>query len=254
MTLSKLALRALPILIVGVLTADCTSTNLTPPKHDSGTDVPLTFPRDSGRDTAMSLPNDASKDAPNDVAGDGPITLPHDSGSDGAHGSGGCSGHAPTPSEVPPFHRATAAACAPTPFPYWAPDSGGTCVGKADCPSVPLAAVSTCLHGQCSPDQCLTDADCRPNEVCSCANPIRVPTGRSTNTCVPANCHVDADCGTGGYCSPTVFPCGDTGGYYCHGPQDTCVDGSKDCGCGMVCQYTPTTGGFSCVASNPCGG
>ena len=86
MTLSKFALFALPIMALGVLAADCSSTNLTPPKHDSGSDVPVMTKRDSGSDTPATLPMDAAHDAP--------ITPPHDSGPDQANGPGGCSGHA----------------------------------------------------------------------------------------------------------------------------------------------------------------
>ncbi|HWB36581.1 MAG TPA: hypothetical protein VHA75_11210 [Rugosimonospora sp.] len=115
--------------------------------------------------------------------------------------------------------------------------------------------MSTCLHGQCSPDQCLTDADCQPDQVCACNNgagPGGV--GGHRNSCVPAQCHVDADCGPNGYCSPSLGYCGAPAGYFCHRPGDTCVDGTKDCPCRLSCQYLPTTGAFGCALPPVCAG
>lgn len=217
----------LRIASLAILAAGCGSTSLTPPKHDSGT---------SGGDTAMTVPNDAS---------DAQVTST-DSGTD-APGSGGCAGHGPAPSEVPPDHRPTAPACSVSAYSV-ALNGAGTCTGDADCRRAPFSSDGpTCLHGQCSTDRCLTDADCAPTEVCACAS------GSRLNSCVPAQCHVDADCGPGGYCSPSGAPCGGIGGYYCHGPNDTCVDAAKDCECGQFCQYTPTTGAFTCT-SRTCAG
>ena len=83
---SNVAPLALAIVGAAVLSAGCSSTALSPAKHDSGTDVPVVSVPDSGRDTAMTLPSDAS-DA---------HMASSDSGTD-APGSGGCSGHVPAP-------------------------------------------------------------------------------------------------------------------------------------------------------------
>lgn len=238
MTLSKLTVLALPIM-TAVLAADCSSTNLTPAKRDSGSDVPVVSKPDSGRDSAMKLASDASDAQP----------VSTDAGTD-AQGPGGCSGHAPAPSEVPLTHRPTPNACAPTAYPQ--PDGGGACTSNADCPAVPLRGQPICLHGQCSMDRCLTDADCKPDEVCDC-KPL-MGTFLAVNVCVPAGCHVDADCGPNGYCSRgDEGTCG-TAGYFCHGPNDTCVDPTKDCACGQTCRYMPTTATFACATPGLCAG
>lgn len=220
---------------VAVMSAGCSSTALTPPKHDSGSDSPVVSKPDSGRDGALKPPKDASDAQMSST----------DSGTDG-QGPGGCSGHAPIPAEVPPVHRPTAAACPASDGPA---DGGGPCTTDADCPSK-LFLLGKCLHGTCYVDRCLTDADCAANEVCSCAS--LPPQG--SNVCVAANCHVDADCGPNGYCSPSFGRCGGVAGYYCHGSADTCIDGTKDCPSGQFCQYTPTTCGFSCAPPPVCGG
>ncbi|MFL5305947.1 MAG: hypothetical protein ACJ8F1_12080 [Polyangia bacterium] len=241
MKLSKIAFLGLAIVGAAVLSAGCSSTALSPAKHDSGTDVPVVSVPDSGRDTAMTVPHDAS-DAQ---------TTSTDSGTD-THGSGGCSGHAPAPSEVPPSHRPTAVACAPTP--YTPPDGGVSCTSDADCPGIVLRGGRICLHGQCSLDRCLTDADCSPSEACNCSGgPLAI--GFRVNACVPASCHVDPDCGPNGYCSldGDEGTCG-TAGYFCHGPNDTCVDATKDCACGQTCRYMPTTGAFACAPPGFCAG
>jgi hypothetical protein len=163
--------------------------------------------------------------------------------------TGGCSGTAKVgASEVPAEHRATAAACAPSRNPL--ADGGfASCTSDADCAfDGGLAAFSTCLHGSCTFDHCLTDADCSPTEVCACSSDYY---GGNTafhgNVCVPANCHVDGDCGPVQYCSPSRGRCGSFLGFYCHTSKDSCVDATKDCGtCGNSCVYAPTAGAFVC--------
>ena len=101
-----------------------------------------------------------------------------------------------------------------------------------------------CLHGDCTPEQCRSDADCAGGGVCACS----VGVGH-LNVCVPANCHVDGDCGPGGYCSPSVGYCGQAAGFFCHSSADTCVDPAMDCGTcstARACVYAPTVGAFAC--------
>lgn len=114
----------------------------------------------------------------------------------------------------------------------------------------------------CSYDTCNSDADCPSKVPCACRE-----SGEDSraNACVTeSNCAVDADCGPDGYCSPSVVNdfcncpttalcpdsaacyadgtkvpcvCGDScgHGYYCHTPNDTCLDDS-DCAQG-TCNY-----------------
>jgi hypothetical protein len=80
----------------------------------------------------------------------------------------------------------------------------------------------------CSYDMCVQDADCPGGQTCACHGS---PYNNFGNTCVPGNCHVDSDCGASGYCSDTAPAggyCGNVAGYYCHTPNDLCVDDS-DC-------------------------
>jgi len=155
--------------------------------------------------------------------------------------------------EVPREHRAVAEACNPANPQPPAPDGGvPTCTTDADCATDGgFSLFSTCLHGVCSLDQCLTDADC-PNGVCGCGSDYGGNIAYHANVCVPGNCHVDADCGPGGYCSPSRGYCGFFMGFYCHRPADTCVDPAVDCAsCGNVnaCVYQPAVGIFVCGQS-----
>ncbi len=78
----------------------------------------------------------------------------------------------------------------------------------------------------CNYDTCYTDADCK-GIVCGC----NLSQG-DTNICVGGSCTIDADCGPGGYCSPSYYICGRSGGYRfyaCHTPQDECLN-DEDCG------------------------
>jgi hypothetical protein len=159
-----------------------------------------------------------------------------------------CNGN--PPSKVPDLHRPVATACV---FTTSGQPPGGplSCQTDADC-IVDGAATwgNNCVRGQCALDQCLTDSDCPNSEACVCAGTFYGGNGLSINRCIAGNCRLDSDCGPGGYCSPSVGRCGFYDGYYCHTPQDSCVDGAKDCsGCGNSCAYTPTVGGFVCATS-----
>lgn len=180
-------------------------------------------------------------------------------GTGGSPGSGGCNGttHA---GEVPSEHRAVATACTASTRSPAIPDGGLlSCTKNSDCTTDSSPNFfSTCLHGQCSFDQCMTDADCGATDVCVCANDYYGGnTEYHANVCVPAKCRVDSDCGAAGYCSPTRGYCGSYGGYYCHTAADSCVDATKDCAAcgtaGPACVYAPTTGTFVC-GSDFCAG
>jgi hypothetical protein len=102
--------------------------------------------------------------------------------------------------------------------------------------------------GYCSADQCFDDAGCRFGGPCDCEG---APLGTG-NTCLPGNCKTDADCGPGGYCSPNPRRClafGGVAGYYCHTPQDTCIDDS-DCAASYptaACFYDGGAGRWACA-------
>jgi hypothetical protein len=163
-----------------------------------------------------------------------------------------CSGDPRGGHEVPTEHRPVAVACAPSSRSPAAPDGGApSCTTDADCANDAGSLFTTCLHGRCSFDHCLSDDDCGGNGVCSCANSYYGGNASyHANVCVPSGCHVDSDCGPNGFCSPSVGTCGYVTGYQCHGPADSCVDAAKDCvGCGNSCVYSPEAGGFGCGSS-----
>lgn len=176
-------------------------------------------------------------------------------GTGGVSGPGGAGGAPavctqPQSGEVPSEHRATAPACKPSNQPPL-PDGGvPSCTTDADCTaSSARNFYSTCFHGQCSFDQCLTDADCGSTGVCACSSDYYGGNiAYHPNFCVPANCRLDSDCGAGGYCSPSRGSCGTFQGFYCHTPADSCVDATVDCASCSVnaCVYSPAVASFIC--------
>ena len=211
--------------VVGLGAAGCTSTQLTSGTLDSSTGIDTGAPADTGVQV------------------------------DGAEGVV-CSGDPHGGTEVPNTHRPTAIACSPSTRSPASPDGGtAICTTDADCASDAGSLFTTCLHGRCSFDRCLTDADCGTTDVCACASDYYGGNAAyHPNVCVPANCRVDGDCGPGGYCSASHGYCGSFQGFYCHTSADTCVDETKDCaGCGNACVYSPAVGAFTC-ATNICAG
>jgi hypothetical protein len=208
--------------VVALSVAGCNGVPLTNGKLDSSTGIDMNLQADTG------------------VQADGGI----------------CSGDPRGGAEAPTTHRPTAVACSASARSP-APPDGGTpaCTTTADCASDAGSLFTTCLHGRCSFDQCLTDADCGTSDVCACASDYYGGNvAYHPNVCVPGNCRVDGDCGPGGYCSASHGYCGSFQGFYCHSKADTCVDETKDCtGCGNACVYTPTVGAFTC-ATNICAG
>lgn len=126
-----------------------------------------------------------------------------------------------------------------------------TCTEHADCTE---GANGRCITRgrdgyQCTYDLCFTDDDC--DFVCRCGS------GYSANVCLRnGNCNVNADCGAGGFCSPTYGSCGDYSGtvaYYCHTPQDECVDDSDCGGYPNYCAYDTVGGRWTCQDSHCAG-
>jgi hypothetical protein len=106
----------------------------------------------------------------------------------------------------------------------------------------------------CTYDTCQHDTDCPSSETCACHGSTYSGGG---NACVTGNCRVDSNCGVGGYCSPSyaTMGCGGLAGYYCHTPNDLCVNDS-DCGTSnglQVCVYTTATSRWECHQQLLCG-
>ncbi|HEY6559272.1 MAG TPA: hypothetical protein VI072_18435 [Polyangiaceae bacterium] len=177
-------------------------------------------------------------------------------GSAGKGGSGGSGGI----SRIPEKHRAAATACdnvRATPDPM-VPDAGGppiTCRSHAECTAGINGRCSGNGHDgwHCTYDQCFSDSECDStgaSSVCECEGGFR----SDNNVCLrEGNCRTDADCGSGGYCSPSLGSCGNytrTVGYYCHTPQDECVNDSECGGGAWYCAYSPMVGHWKCSNSH----
>jgi hypothetical protein len=149
--------------------------------------------------------------------------------------------------------------------------TNGRCFGG------PFACSSSCTY-----DTCASDSDCPASEPCAC----RASASDSTpNACATgSNCRVDTDCGPCGFCSPSLVnnycqcmspdfcepdsgscsECDANGctqvsctcggncghGYFCHTPQDTCVNDS-DCPVGNTCNYYVPSGLWRCTGCMP---
>jgi hypothetical protein len=111
------------------------------------------------------------------------------------------------------------------------------------------------LFCSCTYDMCADDAACPTGQTCACHGSLY---NNSGNTCVAGNCRVDSDCeGGAGYCSPAYAPmgCGGLAGYYCHTPQDQCVNDS-DCSNANgqpVCTYSTSESRWTCQQLLLCG-
>jgi len=155
---------------------------------------------------------------------------------------------------VPAQHRPTAIACTPNRPPGQvsgtnAKDAGAEvlCSTDSDCQSGVngrCAVVSFFGNTECTYDECFTDGDCNAaHAVCECAG-----SGASDNhVCLrTGNCSLDSDCGPAAYCSPSLGDCGHltgTRGYYCHTPDDECVDDAD-------CARDGSTGGYCALSTN----
>ncbi len=174
-------------------------------------------------------------------------------GNIGLGGSGGGRTGTVVSSRVPALHRPAALSCAgvhPTSDP--AGVMFGDCKKHADCTA---GTNGRCVSGigymgnsfRCIYDQCATDDGCDPGKVCYC-------TANEAARCLSVgNCRIDADCGSHGHCSPSNgWDCGGyhtIDSYYCHTPQDTCIDNS-DCTGMDYCNYDPVDGRWECTSPN----
>jgi hypothetical protein len=171
------------------------------------------------------------------------------SGSAGSGGAGGAGGVGRTPEK----HRPSATACdnvRPVDDPM-VPDAGNSvpCRTHADCTEGQNGRCSAIGRGGwvCTYDECFTDADCgAPGGVCACGGSSSYA---DNNVCLSGDCKTDADCGAAGFCSPTFGSCGSYSGvvsYYCHTPQDECVDDADCGGPAGYCAYVPAARHWKC--------
>jgi hypothetical protein len=154
---------------------------------------------------------------------------------------------------VPEKHRAAAAACDDQRPPGDGPGyfEGSECSNDAECSAGHNGRCESFRsRTACTYDECAVDADCTSTGPCACEAAF----WSDANACLPGNCRTDADCAGGeGYCSPTFGDCGDYSGviaYYCHAPDDTCIDDADCAGNAMqgpgYCMYRPELGHWAC--------
>ncbi len=163
---------------------------------------------------------------------------------------------------VPERHRPEALACDDVrsesfdPPPKDAPDDFVACRSHAECQEGTNGRCVGNGHDgwYCTYDLCFEDAACG-GFVCECGGGFRA----DNNVCLTrGDCLVDADCGAPGqgFCSPSLGDCGFYSGviaYYCHTPEDECID-DADCGGGdNYCAYDPNVGRWLC-SNSQCAG
>jgi len=202
-------------------------------------------------------PDDGEGSGGDDGAG-GMSTMGGSPSTGGVSGAGGASGQGGEPGmggEIPPVrvplrHRAVAEACdRERPPGNVNNDVGAQCSADEDCTDGENGRCIQHRETLCTYDGCFDDGAC-DGFACECEGGW----GSDHNICLrQGNCLVDADCGEGGYCSPSLGDCGDYGGtvgYFCHTPQDECID-DADCGGmpgsgGSYCRFNPAVGHWSC--------
>jgi hypothetical protein len=137
-----------------------------------------------------------------------------------------------------PAHRSKIVACAA--FEHAAGKCGGTemfpmsseCANNADCIGKQIfAPVCFAAPGNvscsCAPS-CVNDADCGPDALCQCGDPI--------SFCRQALCRTDADCEDGALCMDSEIESCGVRGFACQSPLDECLS-SLDCAAGIQCIY-----------------
>lgn len=163
---------------------------------------------------------------------------------------------------APKKHRPTGSACSedrtagtlPADFQGCGTAGAPQCLKDSDCSIGKNGRCSQAPNGarcrsDCSYDACSSDSDCTGNVPCDCR--VALPSSPAANLCrTGSDCRVDADCGPSGFCSPSdvrgsVCGWGDAQ-YFCHRPQDTCLDDS-DCGGTTPCSFDPKKGFWECA-------
>jgi hypothetical protein len=154
---------------------------------------------------------------------------------------------------VPANHRPDDSQCATVPGPgdcsFQGQGGPDVCSSDSQCTTgtngrcIPDGPIAGC---RCTYDTCSTDTDCPTGQLCACHGAAF--SDGAGNTCTPGNCRVDADCGANGYCSPSTASesCGGLQGYYCHTPNDACVNDS-DCGSELQdCEWSSEDSRWEC--------
>ncbi len=219
----------------------------------------LVIPGDAGTDGGGSSSSGGSGSSSGGSSGGSGSSSGGSSGGSGGGSSSGSSGSSSSSGgngRVPLNHRPDDSPCSTAPPPgncnFGGSGGSGICSSDAQCADAGANARCVPFNGgpagcSCTYDACFHDSDCT-GETCAChGSPYLDGDG---NRCVPGNCHVDHDCGPGGYCSPTYgsASCGTLVGYYCHTPQDQCIDDS-DCSSGggfQVCAFSTTNNRWEC--------
>lgn len=200
-------------------------------RPDTGGDL------DSGRDSGAE-PDSSRADMGNPPDTGSPTDggLASDTGSTTDMGTVACEDPPAGPSRPVPVE------CKPCRLPGPGMIMGGLCAEDSDCTEGDNGRCGySRIGGQCSYDECFSDNDCMPNQVCACDGGYG-----GGNACIDANCHVDSDC-AGRACAPSLGDCGHyfpPVGYYCHTAADTC---NTDADCpGGYCAYMPALGHWTC--------
>jgi len=169
-------------------------------------------------------------------------------------------------SRVPQNHRPAATACSMTRAPGPSTITAGQCKQDSDCVDTTKGQNGRCVFSRigpiCSYDECFDDSTCL-SKVCLCRPGGETVATQQANHCLlEGNCLTDGDCGAGGACSPSFSTCGSYSGvvaYYCHTPQDTCLD-DADClgadggfGGPGYCMFSPEGGKWICAYSQCAG-
>jgi len=200
--------------------------------------------------------NNETRDEPGDVGGD---TATDTGGGDTStdtgetDSGGGDTGGPDTGLPEPERHRPTAEVCDrerdDTPVETFGME--GDCETHADCTEGENGRCTNLGRWiACTYDDCFEDSDCG-DTACICDGG-----SGASNACMGGNCQTDADCGPGGWCSPSYGECGDYSGvvaYYCHTPEDECVNDSDCGGPGSYCWFDPTVAHWACSNSHCAG-
>ena len=165
---------------------------------------------------------------------------------------------------VPANHRPNDAQCGTLPPPGDCSNQGGPggmCQSDTTCTAGTngrcVESGGGALFCACTYDACQSDTGCPTDETCACHGSAYV--GGQGNACTQGNCRIDSDCdGGAGYCSPAenTMSCGDLLGYYCHTPNDQCVDDTDCTGSGngpQVCTYSAAANRWQCQGEGLCG-
>jgi hypothetical protein len=211
---------------------------------------------DAGPDTGSVADAGAGKEAGAEAGDDVAAEAGDDAGAEAGDDDAADVGAADAPLRVPMYHRPDDSRCA-------APRQPGSCMSQGTGLLFTCSSDSECTDGGaegrctassggpagcwCTYDVCNTDGDCPAGNLCACHDS---PYSYGGNRCLPGNCRVDSDCGPHGYCSPSES-CGYAAGYYCHTPQDRCID-NADCAGGLHCGWSAADERWECLMDPPC--